>query len=584
MRLGLKIGGRIGGWVAPVAMTLVATAGIFVAALYTFEADALRRAKARAAFYESTLVGALERFQHLPFILARDPVVVAAVNAEARARLNTRLEAFAKQAGLEAIYLMDTDGLTVAASNHRAGQTFLGHNYGFRPYFQQAMAGERGEFYAIGATTSRPGYFVAERVRDADGRTIGVIAVKIDLSPLQQAWRVGGERLLVSNRDGVVLLASDASRLYGALAPISDERRAAIATERQFGAEALDRLDWREDGENALLLDGERYLHAPMSIPRLGWTLHYLADRGPLVERAYLAALGGLAVLTAILLAAATVRSERLRAALRSSQSHRRELERSNRRLERAQADLARASKMAAFGQLAASVTHELGQPVSAMRNYLAAAELDATPEERAETLGRLRSIIGRMENVTRQLKLFSRPGENGGATDPRERFDLRTVVEGAILLVGHDVGEAGLDLRTELPDAPQPIVGDRLRLEQVLVNLMRNAIAAMTENDEETGDVPQSNRLTVRLGERDGAAVFEVEDDGPGIGARSIEELQEPFHTTRPSGQGMGLGLAIAAAIAENGNIQLDFKSPATERTDGFEAVVVLPPIGADK
>ncbi|MEL6282583.1 MAG: cache domain-containing protein [Pseudomonadota bacterium] len=523
---------------ALIGVACLATVGVYFAALYYFEEDALRRANARASFYESTLFSALDRFEHLPFILANDPKVMGAVDGASQSALNNRLEQFADQAGLEAIYLMDTSGLTVSASNHRAEQTFLGHNYSFRPYFRDAVEGRRGTFYAIGATTSRPGYFVAEPVKRDDGALLGVIAVKLDLSALQEAWRLGGEHVMVSNRDGVIVLSSDPERLYQTIAPISASRRAEIEREKQFGSEPLNELDWDPTSSTHLNLGDASFLHATATIPQQGWTLHFLANKGPVTERATLAAAIGAITIFALLLSAATLRSARLRAALLASQAHRRDLQQTNLELERAQADLARAGKMAALGQLAASVTHELGQPVSAMRNYLAAAEYDATAEDRRATLERLQSIVRRMENVTRQLKHFSRHKD-----ETSENVDLRAVIDGAALLMRHDFEAAKVRFDWIAPKEPVYATGDRLRLEQVLVNLMRNAVAAMSEGSHRV--------MKATLSFHKDVARIDITDTGTGIGAQTIEDLQEPFHTTQPSGKGMGLGLAIAAEIA---------------------------------
>lgn len=507
----------------------------YMASLAYFERAAFTRAEARAALYRSTLLAELQRFQHLPYVLARDEGLIGARDRGAMRELSRRLEEIADVAGVEFLYVLDAAGRTLAASNHAAPQSLVGQNYGFRPYFQDALAGRRGEFYAIGATTLRPGYFIAERMAGAEGWR-GVMAVKVDLSPLQEAWRAGGETVLVTNADGVVVLSSDPARLYGALGPISAERRAAIRAERQFADAPLEPLGVAA-APRRWSLGGAEYVHASAAISRMGWRLHYLAPAGAVRERAVFAAIIVAVALGAVLLVAVAARSARLSAALRTSQRHREELQRSNAKLRQAQADLAEATKLAALGQLAAAVTHELGQPISAMRNYLAAAELGGRPEDRATALERVSAIVGRMESVTQQLRHFSRP-----APPPEGVVDLREALEGAELLMAHDIDAAGVALAAQAGPAPALVRGDRMRLEQALVNLMKNAVAAMEESPE--------RRLSVRIAADGDAARIEVSDTGHGLGARTLRELAEPFHTTRPSGEGMGLGLAIAAAI----------------------------------
>ncbi len=139
---------------------------------------------------------------------------------------------------------MDGDGQTIAASNFDRPGSFLGQNYGFRPYFREAIAGGTGRFHAIGATTGLPGYFIADPVRGADGEIAGAIAIKVDLSVLEESWRNSGEQVLLANADGVVLLASDPAWQYRALYPLSEAQRAEIEAARQFTGQPLDPLDW----------------------------------------------------------------------------------------------------------------------------------------------------------------------------------------------------------------------------------------------------------------------------------------------------------------------------------------------------
>ncbi len=533
------------------AVSVALLAILFSGSLSYFKNAELELAQNRGSIYRSILVSALDRFQHLPFVLAQDPYVIAALEGRDREGLNRRLAAFAGRAKLDAIYLMDRRGLTIAASNHDAPVTFLGQNYGFRPYFRDALAGRRGEFFAIGATTSRPGYFVAELVRGTDGRTRGVIAIKLDLSDLAKAWAAGGEAVFVSNSDGVVVLSSDPSWLYRTLAPIPAERRTEIDAERQFGDEPLSPLDWSETEDGRVDMDGRGHLHVRLPVSRLGWTLHFLADGNRVLERV-LFTVGAAAVVLALLLALAIfLRSERIRAALRASQADRRQLQETNlrlereieerrvaeRRLESAHSELARASKLAALGQLAASVTHELGQPIAAMRNYLAAEELEAEAPAQRSFLIRLGDLVRRMESITKQLRFFAKP-----ASEPLSETDLRHVLEGARVVLEHELGAPDVDVSIHVPDKAVPVRGNRLRLEQVLINLVRNSMDAMQNSDRRS--------LVIRIGTAGSRAFLSVEDSGHGVGGRSIEQLQEPFHTTRASGEGMGLGLAISSAI----------------------------------
>jgi len=529
---------------------LAAAVSLFFASYTYFKNSELQLAQNRMLLYQSTLSAALDRFQHLPPILASDPMVLRALAGSGRDALNRRLSGFASQAQVDAIYLMDDAGLTIASSNYRDALTFLGQNYGFRPYFREAIIGRRGEFFAIGATTGRPGYFVAEAVYDDEGTPIGALAIKLDLSGLVDAWAAGGEAVFVANADGIVVLSSHDEWRYQTLERLSGERLEAIRQDRQFGDEALEPLGWSERAADLVSLSDRIFLHVEAPVDQLGWRLHYLAAEGRVRERAWFTL-----VLVAILgssLATLTFyrRSLRVQTALRSSQAARRQLQVVNtsladeieerkateQRLEKAQAELAQASKLAALGQLSASVTHELGQPLAAMRNYLTAAELEAssnTPELTAN-LGR---IVQRMESITKQLRFFASPGER-----TLETFDLRDAVSSGLSLTEHDLHAKRIELDLEMAADPVLTRGHRLRIEQVVINLLRNAMAAMQDSAQ--------RRLTVKVSAMTNRAELALVDTGHGLLGSSIEELREPFHSTRPSGEGMGLGLAISAAI----------------------------------
>ena len=529
-------------------IALASVTALFFASLSYFRSSEINEANNRLSLYRRSLNDALERFQHFPFVLARDPHVIGAYAENDRDDLNKRLAAFASESGLEAIYVMDTDGLVLAASNYDAPVTFLGKNYGFRPYFENALEGTRGEFFGVGATTGRPGYFVSEPVRGPENAVAGVVAIKLDMSELQKTWEGGGERVFVSNSDGIIVLASTAAWLYRTLTPLSAEQEAKIKRGRQFGTKPLDPFDWSYKGDGAATVEGRTFIHVTAPAERLGWTVHYLLSDRRVVERATLATvILGLA-LSALLIVGTYLRSQRIQAALRVSQADRHQLRAANEELEAAQEELARTSKMAAFGQLSASVTHELGQPLSAMRNYIAAAEIgkDINPDV---VMQKLKTCLHRMESVTSQLRFFAKPGE--------KQFTpvlLPDICAGALEMVEHDMNAAGVQLETDFATTAGQVLGDRHRLEQVIVNFAKNAITAMADTKDKV--------LTVSVKQHGTNAAISVQDTGNGLGGQDLKQLQEPFHTTQASGDGMGLGLAIATEIIKEHGGQLSAKN----------------------
>ena len=500
-----------------------------------------------AALFATSLTARLNRFDHLAPILARDPDIRQFWSAKDLLPLNQKLRDAANDSALEAIYLMDENGLTVAASNFEAPVTFLGKNYGFRPYFQDAVRGDTARFFAVGATTQRPGVFLATPVRDEGTVFRGVLALKHDLSQITEGWNDAPYPLFVTNAAGVVVLASDPAWLYRTTKPIDSIQKAQIASTRQFGPHPLMPLGWRFDLQE-VLAEGVGHIHAAEPLPILGWTLHHMRPLRTVRVNAWQTT--ALAALALGLIGAfyAVLRARRVRLALNESQKERRALRTMNtaleseiedrraaeRRLETAQAELARSSRLAALGQLSASVTHELGQPLSAMKNHIAAAELNPTRGE--QVLGKLSGLVRRMESITTDLRFFAKPGDT-----QLEHVDLNEVAQGALELTQVDFEVRGVALEVAMASSSINVRGNRLRLEQVVVNLLKNAMRAVQDAD----------NGTVHLTVKDDGIV--VTDNGPGLAGKTLEALSEPFYTTSASGMGMGLGLAISAAIAKD-------------------------------
>ncbi len=496
----------------------------------------------RAAVFAGTIEASLGRLDHLPFVVANDPMVEDALRSGEADALNPILADFARRATAEAIFVLDPTGLTIASSNFREALSFVGQSYTFRPYFADAIAGGSGRFFAIGATTGRPGYFVAEPVYGAAESIIGVVTVKIGLDALDQSWRDSGERILVTNEAGVVILASDADHLFTTLGPLTEADRASIAAGQQFLDRPLDPLDLQQGLGNRVRLDGAAYILSEAPIAREGWRIHLLTDLAAIRQQSIVAALTLLAAALGIILALTGFRSAQLNQALAVSNADRHKLNaeievrrEAEAELRKAQTALARNSRLAALGQLSASITHELGQPISAMRNYLTAEEI-ATDTPPGGLNSQLSGLVDRMQRITSQLRFFATPSPETAGT-----FSLAAALIAAGDLVQHKADATGVSLTLTPPDQDTLIDGDQHRFEQVLVNILRNGIEAAG------GDTPAVTLTTRRDG---GTVVIRITDTGPGFGPATLDDLAEPFMTTKSSGDGMGLGLAISSQI----------------------------------
>ncbi len=535
-----------------ILVAIVVAVGIFRVSYGYFVSEELAKAEGRLTLYQSTVDTEFERFSHLTYVLSRDPFVIETVQGGTVQNLNLRLESFAAQAGLDAIYLMDATGLTIAASNHAEAGSFVGQNYAFRPYFQQALTGQQGRFYAIGTTTGLPGYFIADAVRDSQGGIRGVIAIKIGFSLLEHSWRSSGEQVFLSNKDGVVLLASESDWRYRVLTELTDDQRAQIEAARQFPGQVLDPLDWSVTSAQRAKIGGNERLHLVANTTPHDWTLHYFASDDRAVARSWLVTVSAVLLAGLALIIFQIQRARRVAIALRHSEEEEVKLRQANeqlaieiaerntaeRRLKRTERELERASRLAALGQLSASVTHELGQPIAAMRNHLAAAEI-TTPAVTGLT-GKLGGLVERMERITRQLKFFARSEQ-----EEFQDVDLREAMRTSLALVAPNVAEFQVEIETDFPSNPVMVRGSSLRIEQVATNLLRNAIDAVEESD--------TPKVEISIGGSDSQPWFRISDNGHGLGKATLGDLQEPFVSTRESGRGMGLGLAISASIIKD-------------------------------
>lgn len=289
--------------------------------------------------------GRLNASPTLPDLLARQPLVREVLDEAAGGnvtRLNRHLARVAARSGAEAIFLMNDRGETLAASNYATPQSFMGHRYEFRPYFREAMAGQQGEFFAVGSTTGRPGYFVSAPVTVSESSSPitaadirGVIAVKVSLESLQEDWRQAEEKVLLSDANGVVILSSRPAWRFRRLGALGRTALEAIRAQRQFdGAELVPLGSWLAD--DSLLIGshgvGERFFTAFQQLDTLGWAMHYLVPVRPLYASARNAVLAGAAVWLALVLLGMWLRERQQRLRLREREA--RIMREANERLE----------------------------------------------------------------------------------------------------------------------------------------------------------------------------------------------------------------------------------------------------------
>lgn len=530
----------------------------------------------------------IERFRYLPAVISQDQRVVSLLQRQVgdAGAVNAYLQSVRAMSGVDEIYVLDTTGLTLAASNWNEPGSFVGNRYDFRPYFTDAIASGEGRYYAVGVTTGKPGYFLSSVIGDVTD-PLGVVVAKVDMAPLAETWSRAGELTAIADSAGVVFLSGAADWHYRPLYPLDQAALTDIAAEQRY--HAIDIAEQEPIGEplgpggvGQIVQDGQVMMAAQVAIEPDGWTLVSALPMRRVSDEAILAA--GLVALACLLALAVAlfVRQRGQIARLRQQQNavlEQRVVERTaalaheievrthaETALRETQDSLVQAAKLAALGRMSAAIVHEVSQPLSAIDSLVAAAGMHSQREAPAEvqrTLGSARELLARMQRMVKHLKTFSSRRDLG----PSEPVDCNAVVEHALAIVEPRARESGVRLEFSRDHALPDVAGNPIRLEQALVNLLANAIDATAQ---------AGNDLVAISTGRDGAdLVLRIADGGGGISEQVRQRMFEPFFTTKATGEGMGLGLAITQLILEESRGSLIFE-PA--RTVGTVATVRLP------
>lgn len=530
------------------------------------------RGRQRLGLYLSSFRNHLEKYEYLPALLAQDGDVQALLRGDEgglAADVNRRLERLNAAAHTSVLYVMDLDGTTLAASNWTEPTSFVGQNYSFRPYFRDALERGRGRYFAIGVTTGQPAFFFAEAIYGPEGAT-GAVVVRLDIEPLQQEWEEAGETVMLADEFGVAFLTSRADWRFTLLQPLDETAKRVLAETKKYSGLELRPLSLAQSGawrdKPLLLVDGQRHLQQEQPLRSYGWRMIYLADIAPAEASGRVAAAAALAVCALLALTFLFVRQYRQRqqareavaAALRQArdelearvaartkdlQQQVRERERAERVLREAQDELVQAGKLAALGQMSAAIAHEMNQPLTAINTFAAASKVHIERGDLVSVsanLGMIEDLTRRMAAISRHLKTFARKS----AADRSKPVSLQQVVRRSLMLLESRFRLEDIDVFVDVPEAAT-VAADDIRLEQVIINLLRNACDAMADRD--------IRRLRIEAAAQDPGWALCIADTGIGISSEHMPHLFDPFFTTKQIGDGLGLGLAISHGIVRD-------------------------------
>ncbi|WP_157697570.1 sensor histidine kinase [Caballeronia calidae] len=561
-----------------------------------------RTSRQRLDFLTAVTGQTLEKYESMPYVLSQQGSLIDLLEHPEDGRraqsVNDYLKRVQEKTKPLVVYLLDHRGRALASSNSSEPRSFVGNDYSFRPYFIGAMQGRAGRFYGVGTTTTEPGYFLSyplykqdadpSQKREAAPVPIGVVVVKISLGDLERAWSDGPDEVALADADGVVFLSSNSMWRYRTLGPLAPDVQKTLLQTRQYGDAALARLPMRASqplwgsavpsaAHTGLVYVAGNSGTSPLlmqtsEVGPLSWKLLTFSNTEATFAGARNVAIatGSASALVALLTYTLWLRRRRLL----ERQAARVQLQRINDELEmriadrtqvlvdananmerklselseaegmlRATQDQAiQAGKLAVLGQMSAGIAHEIAQPLTAMRilsenahKLLSAQELG----EAADNMIEIGSLCRKAGSIVGQLKGFAQK-----STEAFEPVLVERVVADAVALVRREGENAGIEFDVLPPVRPIWVLGNDVRLEQVLINLLRNAFDAMK-------DSPRK-RICVRFTLDARHVLLRVRDTGTGIATPVLNRLFEPFFSTKAPGAGLGLGLAISAAIVQ--------------------------------
>ena len=480
--------------------------------------------------YKSSLESSIYQYKFLPFILSQNQRIVDIVTGKEDAVSSGYfLQRIKYATNVATVYVQDNTGTAIASSNWNQHDSYIGKNYGFRPYFKEAMAGRLGQFYGIGITSLTPGYFISYGLK-SEGRIIGTITIEINLSDLEDVWASGPDEIVVADVNNIIFLSSNKAWKNKTLGDISARAIDKVATEKQFVRHLLSPISLSQCyrvGDMTFYSDSMFGCALPgifsieEDILDYGWTILSLQSTH------YYYALAIVAFLLASLIYGIMLFAYR---------NFRNKYKRS---IQKLQNQLVENSKLASIGQMATELAHEFNQPLSAIYMLLDTSRLLLERKlypQVDENLALVASHIERMTQQISELKSFaSRHRISSG------HANIVLVANSSLKLFQATLKKSNVQLDFQASHNVIQVPCNDVGLEQIFSNLITNALDAMNGQEKK--------RLTILISKMDGKVQVSVRDNGAGISDPS--RIFESYFSTKK--RGTGLGLAIVKGIVEN-------------------------------
>lgn len=538
----------------------------------------------------SFLDGSLSRYESIPHVLSTNPMLANVLNDQQNSskiqELNLYLEEIQHVTEASDIYLIDEQGVAIAASNWQQSFSFIGKNYSFRPYYSDAISGNLGRYYAVGTSSDKRGFYFSYPIYQQGGKEIlGAIIVKVDISGIEQqstSIAIAGQyQFLISDPEDIVFISSVDEWRLKSLTPLTEIKQHTLDTSKRYAARPIGELLIKpayESGRQAMIYQlqtgnkHEQYMDNHQQMSKAGWQVHIFAPINPLMTS--LPALMLLSASIYLLLALSILFSAERRRNLHRMQlaqslleqrveERTQDLQQANHQLKDTQDELIQAAKLTVIGSLAASINHELNQPLAAIRSYAQNTQTFLARNMQDKALDNIKIIIeltDRLADIVGQFKSFTRKSQG---TD--SATDIGRCLKQALTIVQPAIDKQGVELDVHLPSGNYQVWGDKVRLQQVFVNIMSNAVVAMQQS--------VKRQLIIRVTGEDKFCIS-IQDTGPGVRESQIEKIFEPYFTTSER-HGLGLGLSISQRIIESMQGQINV---ANAEDGGAIFQIILP------
>ncbi len=600
----------VSGWTTVCAMLVILLFGV---STYTYKKELAAlsgKGEIRLELFITYLKGVLEKYESLPELLSRDEHLVDFLhNPGSKERIeafNTYLETINEISNASDTYLTDREGLTIAASNWKTKHPFVGRNYHYRPYFQEAMQGRLGRYFALGTTSSKRGYYFAYPVRK-EREILGTVVIKIDIDVVERQWRPHEGTFVVLDPENIVFLTTNQNWRFKVFGDIDPATRAMVAASRRYPDSDLETIKikkinhykfgtvintYDEHNEITTFLKQNRYMK------EAGWNVQILTNIQPIREKiiGVNILVGSVVFLGYLLLVLFNQRRLRLTELKRFEMQARKALQKANealesrvdertkkltksnrrllqeirerreteKKLKKTRSELMHAAKMATLGQLSAGINHELNQPLAAIRSYADNAKqlLEKKRYEDAQwNMAQISELTDRMAQICARLKVFARK-----TSGQLEAVPLHGVMDGALEILAPAIKKIQAEIHISITPKHLAVHANQVLLQQVMVNVLGNGLQAVEDRDR--------REIVVSALYRGHEVVIEITDSGDGIKTDDLPRIFEPFFTTKHSGKGLGLGLTITERIIREMNGEIYAEQVAA----GARFTIILP------